>query len=101
MARLIWTRRAINDLDEIAEFTALDDESAAKRLTDRVVRHAEQLKRFPKIGSVPLELDSSEYRQIVEPPCRVFYKIKGSDIYIIHVIRSERILRLSNLEDSE
>ncbi len=101
MARLIWTRRAISDLDEIAEFIALDDESAAKRLTNRVFRHVEHLKRFPKIGSFPLELDGNEYRQIIEPPCRVFYKIKGSDIYIIHVIRSERILRLSNLKESE
>jgi toxin ParE1/3/4 len=101
MARLVWTHRATTDLNEIAEYISFDNYAAAMRLAGRVYDHAEQLARHPFSGSVPLELPNSEYRQIVEPPCRIFYKIKGDTVFIVHVMRSESILRPSRLEDPE
>ena len=47
----------------------------------------------PKSGSVPQELRGSRYRQIVEPPCRVFYRFDGKRVWILRVMRSERLLR--------
>ncbi|MFO1506405.1 MAG: hypothetical protein U1F23_04900 [Lysobacterales bacterium] len=45
-------------------------------------------------GVRPRELGPrSRYRQIVEPPCRVFYRFDGRAAYIVHVMRAERILR--------
>ncbi len=101
MARLVWTHRATNDLNEIAAFISLDDENAAFRLVARLYAHVEQLIEHPMSGSVPIELEGREYRQIVEPPCRIFYKIKDDTVYIVHVIRSERILRMSRFDDSD
>jgi len=101
MAQIVWARRAIADLAEIAEYIALDDEAAAVRLTERVYSHVEILSDHPRSGSIPLELEGREYRQIIEPPCRVFYKVKRGTVYIVHIIRSERILRLKNLRDQE
>jgi toxin ParE1/3/4 len=101
MARLVWTHRATTDLNEIAEYIAFDNYSAAMRFAGRVYAHAEQLARHPLSGSVPPELPNSEYRQIVEPPCRIFYKIKDDTVFIVHVMRSESILRLSHLEGAE
>jgi plasmid stabilization system protein ParE len=101
MARLVWTHRATVDLNEIADFIAFDNYSAAIRLTGRIFSHVEQLVRHPLSGSVPPELPNSEYRQIVEPPCRIFYKIRGDTIYIVHVLRTESILRPSRFEVSE
>jgi len=40
----------------------------------------------------------SSIRQPVEPPCRIFYKTKGDTVFIIHVMRSERILRASRFD---
>ena len=37
------------------------------------------------------------YRQIVEPPCRVFYRFDGAQVLILHVMRAERRLRRSRL----
>ncbi len=99
MARLAWTHRATSDLNEIAEYIALDNYAAAFRLVDRVYSHVEHLTRHPFSGSVPPELPKSEYRQIVEPPCRIFYKIKGDTVFIVHVMRTESILRLGRLEE--
>lgn len=101
MAEIAWTRRALEDLDEIAGYIALDDEEAAKHLVRRVFTHVEQLARHPKSGPVPPELPDSKYRQIVEPPCRIFYKIAGKTVYILHVMRTERIVRPGRIESDD
>jgi toxin ParE1/3/4 len=93
MAQIVWTEPALADLDTIADYIALDNPEAARRLVQNVLKHVEQLARHPKSGSVPAELRGSRYRQIVEPPCRVFYRFDGKRVWILHVMRSERLLR--------
>jgi addiction module RelE/StbE family toxin len=99
MAQLIWTKPALADLDVIADYIALDDEESAKRLVAKVFHHVEQLIDHPESGSVPPELRPVKtYRQIVEPPCRVFYRIRGKKIYIVHVMRGEQFLKKGMLK---
>lgn len=76
MAALIWTEPALQDLDAIADYIALDNRTAARELVRRVFQPVEQLQSHPDSGSVPSELrrSSRRYRQIVEPSCRVFYR---------------------------
>jgi toxin ParE1/3/4 len=95
MAQIIWTEPALSDLDAIADYIALDKPEAGRRLVQRVFKHVEQLATHPKSGSVPPELRGSRYRQIVEPPCRAFYRYDGKRVFILHVIRGERQLRPS------
>lgn len=97
MAEVIWTEPALSDLDAIADYIALDDPDAAAQLVRRVFQHVEQLSAHPKSGSRPPELKGWRYRQIVEPPCRVFYRIDGNRIYILHAMRGERLFRASRL----
>jgi len=99
MARLVWTEPALSDLDQIADHIALDDPEAARRLVKRLFRHVEQLQDQPESGSIPRELRPMKtYRQIVEKPCRVFYRHTGKTIFIVHVMRGERVLRARNLK---
>jgi toxin ParE1/3/4 len=98
MARLIWTEPALSDLDRIADYIALDDPEAARKLVRKIFAHVEQLAEFPESGSIPRELQPLQrYRQIVEKPCRIFYRVQGKTIYIVHVMRGERNLRRRNL----
>jgi len=97
MAEVIWTEPALNDLDTIADYIALDNPQAARDLVQRVFRHVEQLIEFPESGSKPPELKRTRYRQIVEPPCRVFYRIDEGKVFIVYVMRGEMRLRKSKL----
>ena len=98
MARLIWTEPALSDLDGIADYIALDDPEAARKFVRRVFAHVGQLEEFPESGSFPRELrPMRRHRQIVEKPCRVFYRIERKTIYVVHVMRGEQILRRRNL----
>ena len=97
MAEIIWTEPALSELEEIADYIALDNVPAAKELIQRIFAHVAQLAEHPLSGSVPPELKGWRYRQVVEPPCRVFYRIDGEQVVILYVIRSERPLRRSKL----
>ena len=93
MARLIWTEPALKDLETIAEYIALDKPDAAQRYIRKVFDSVERLKRFPGSGSVPPEIRNLPYRQIVIPPCRIFYRVEKEHVFIIYVMRSEQLLR--------
>jgi toxin ParE1/3/4 len=101
MAELIWTEPALRDLDAIGDYIALDNPQAARQLVQRVFKHVEQLSRHPSSGSVPRELRGLKYRQIVEPPCRVFYRTSQNRVVILHVLRGEMRLRKTILRRRE
>lgn len=101
MAEVIWAEPALSDLDTIADYIALDNPDAARRLVQRVFERVGQLQAHPEIGSKPRELKGWRYRQIVEPPCRVFYRYDGRRVYILYVMRSERLLRRGRLTARE
>ncbi len=93
MAQIIWTEPALQDLNEIAEYIALDKPSAASKLVQKIFTATERLEEFPKSGRKPPELNNSRYLEIVINPCRIFYRIEKTKVYILYVIRSERKLK--------
>ena len=97
MAQVVWSEPALSDLEAIAEYIALENPVAASELVTRVLRHVEQLIEHPESGSRPQELKRSRYRQIVEPPCRVFCRYDGQTVFVLHVMRAERLLRPGRL----
>ena len=101
MAEIVWSEPALNDLDAIADFIALENPTAAAEIVRRIFDHVEQLTEYPESGSRPRELKHSRYRQIVEPPCRVFYRYDGERVYILYVMRGEMRLRRSSLSKRE
>jgi toxin ParE1/3/4 len=101
MAEIIWTEPALSDLDAIADYIVLDNPEAAARLVKNVFAHVEHLARHPRLGSrIPELRYNPRYRQIVESPCRVFYRWdkKTKVIYILGVMRGERLFRKSWLK---
>ena len=62
---------------------------------DRVAR----LKTVSGLGRRPAELlPDTRYREVVVPPCRVFYRVEGCTAFLLDVMRSERLLRTHLLE---
>ena len=97
MVELIWSEPALHDLDAIADYIALDDPQAARGLVQRVFRHIEQLVEQPESGSRPPEIRQSRYLQVIEPPCRVFYRYDGERVFVLYVMRGEMRFRKSRL----
>ena len=93
MAQIIWTEPALLDLNEIAEYIALDKPSAASHLVQTVFTKTERLEEFPESGRKPAELKKSRYKEIIVNPCRILYRIERDKVYILYVVRSEKKLR--------
>jgi toxin ParE1/3/4 len=93
MAEVIWTEPALTNIDDIAEYIALHNIKAAKELVQRIFSKVDRLEKFPESGTVPIEIENLNFREVVVPPCRIFYRVKDRNVYILHVMRQERDLK--------
>jgi toxin ParE1/3/4 len=98
MAQIIWTEPARMALDSIADYIALENPVAARLFVQKISSSVKQLVHFPRSGSRIPEASRKGLRQLVIKPCRVFYRIKGDDIIILYVMRTERLFRKEFLE---
>lgn len=98
MAEVIWTEPALADLEAIADYIAVENPAAAREFIRRVFSHMDKPQQHPRLGRTPPELEGARYREIVEPPCRMFYRREGNRLFIVHVMRAERLLREENLK---
>ena len=98
MAKVIWTEPAISDLNDIAEYIALDKVSAAKKLVKKVFNRVELLSDAPSSGRKPPELGESRCREVIVGPCRIFYRSSGDEVIVHYAMRAERLLKNYILE---
>jgi toxin ParE1/3/4 len=100
MAEVTWTEPALQELDAIAEYIALDNPAAASHFVQEVFDKTERLENFPQSGRIPPELPNSVYREVVVPPCRIFYREGEKQVLVLYVMREERQLRAYMLGNS-
>jgi plasmid stabilization system protein ParE len=98
MAEVTWARTALADLVSIAEYIAIYNPAAAGKLVRKIRRHIDQLADHPKLGTALPIKAAHRYRQVVEPPCRVIYRISGDSVLIVAIQRCEQSLRIEELK---
>jgi toxin ParE1/3/4 len=95
--QIVWTDPALDDLDEIASYIAQDDPAAATRLVAACLTSVERLADYPSSGRTVPELRGRRYRELIERPCRLIYRVEGRAVVIVHVMRGERLLSRERL----
>lgn len=98
MAEIVWTLPCLENLDEIADYIALDKPDAAKNLIRRVLDEVEKLSAFPTSGNIPPELQGTLYRRIVVPPIIVYYRVEDDKMIMLHARRGERFFAIKDLQ---
>jgi len=98
MAEVVWTEPALQQLDAIAEYIALDKPPAAGKLVEAVFASTMRLEEFPQSGRTPPELPGSVYREVLVPPCRIFYRQEDNRVLTLYVMREEQQLRTLMLD---
>jgi toxin ParE1/3/4 len=94
---ILWAEVAESDLREIIAYIAIDSLSNALKILGRIKKRAAGLCRFPERGRIVPELQEQGipiYREVVETPWRILYRISANDVYILSVLDSRR-----NIED--
>ncbi|MCL2752014.1 MAG: type II toxin-antitoxin system RelE/ParE family toxin [Firmicutes bacterium] len=96
----VFLKEALEDIDGIYDYIAADSPIAALEVTDRILKHIEQLIEFPKSGKLyPDEkLKDYQFRTLTEPPYLIFYRLIDQTVTIYRVLHGARdILNAVNL----
>ena len=71
---VVFTQRALRDLDLIYEYIAADSPIYAQRYVDRLISRSSQIGQFPQSGRVVPECDAPDVREIIEGNYRIIYR---------------------------
>ncbi len=86
---IIWSPLAIEQVQHIASYIALDKPSIAVQWAEKIFNSVERLSDFPNSGRIVPEIKRNEIREIVQGNYRVIYKIKPKEVLIL-VVKSYR-----------
>ena len=75
MAEVVWTERAVNDLQAIYLFMARDATEYARLVNHRLYQAATRLEDFPRSGRVVPEWDSEDVRELIAQSYRIIYRV--------------------------
>jgi len=93
MAQVVWSDRAIKDIDQIASYIAKDSLQYAKEYVKLFFERAQVLEKYPYFGRAVPEINMSSIRQILCDRYRIIYEvINRNEIGIITVHHQSRSL---------
>ena len=95
--KVIWSPLAIEKLEVIAKYIALDKPSAADKWVNDVFDRADLLASQPKLGREVPELLGSNFREVVFGNYRIIYNV-GNEVNILTVRNSRQLLSSDNIK---
>jgi toxin ParE1/3/4 len=90
--RVVWSARALADVESIAAYIASDSPAYAKIVVKKIVKLTRQLARFPQSGREVPEFQDQSLRELLAYSYRVIYKVGTEEIIIASVIHGKRDL---------
>lgn len=92
--RLEWSPRAVEDVESIAIYIAVDSPAYAKSVVKKIVEKTRGLGKFPFTGRVVPEFDDENLREQFAYSYRIIYRVEDEVITIVAVIHGKRLLEL-------
>jgi plasmid stabilization system protein ParE len=91
--RIVWSRRAAQDLDSIVEYIASDSPTYAGTVLKKIVNQTKTLARFPQAGRAIPEFDDENLRELIAYSYRIIYRLRDDEALIVAVIHGKRVLQ--------
>jgi toxin ParE1/3/4 len=73
---VVFSPRAIKDLEAILRYLAVDNPEAAKILGRKLIEKAKDLGKFPLRGQQVPEFNDPSIRQLILRPYRIIYRVE-------------------------
>ena len=90
--RLAWLPDAIDDLDAIATYIAIESEQYAKQFVERISLRADSLIDWPLSGHVNPEAGREDIRELSVSPYRLIYRVTNSEVIVLAVLHGSRLI---------
>ncbi len=91
--RIVWSRRAVQDLETIASYIAQDSPAYASVVLKNIVSQTKMLARFPRSGRMVPEFADENIREILAYSYRIIYRLEPEEVIIAAVIHGKRMLQ--------
>jgi len=97
--KIIWSPFAHQRINDIADYIANDNLTAAERWVNSIYDTVKRLKDFPKSGRIVKEVDKEDIREIFFGNYRIIYHIEKTAINILTVRHGRQILPMEDLSN--
>lgn len=91
--RVAWSRRALNDVESIAEYIAADSPAYAGIVVKKIVSQTRMLAKFPRSGRKVPEFDDENVRELIVYSYRIIYRLQDSAVVIAAIIHGKQLLQ--------
>lgn len=91
---VVWSPRAIDDVEAIATYIAEDSIAYAKSVAQKIVASTRKLASFPMSGRVVPEFDQENIREVFAYSYRIIYRVEGETVTIAAVVHGRRPVEL-------
>jgi plasmid stabilization system protein ParE len=88
--KVIWTEKALADLEGICQFIARDSEAYARIFAKQVFEAVDNIGRFPLVGRMAPKQSRKTIREIFLGEYRIVYHIKSGAIELLSIIHGAR-----------
>jgi plasmid stabilization system protein ParE len=92
MAEVVWTLKALDDLEALGTFLERTSPSYARSLVGRLYESVEVLGEHPRMGRKVPEIDHDLVRERIVEGYRVMYQLFRERIEIVAVLHSRQDL---------
>lgn len=99
MAKVVWTKRALHDLEEIGDYISKDSVKYAKFTLEKLVDSASLIGKHPILGRLVPEAKDKAIWEIIKGNYRVIYQIRRDNaVFILTVFHTSRLLTKKDIE---
>jgi len=96
--KIIWSPLSLERMEEISDYIAYDNPSAAIKWIDTIFHKVESLPHNPEIGRVVPELELQNIREIISGNYRIIYRCEKSNIRVLTVRNFKQILPVKDMQ---
>lgn len=90
--KVIWSRRALLDVEHIRDYIAQDSPAYAQPFVERLLHATRHLPQFPHSGRAMPEAGNLRIREVIYQGYRIIYRLRSDAIEIVMVVHGSRNL---------
>ena len=94
--KVIWSQRALQDVEHIRDYIAKDSPVYAQPFIERLLHATRHLSQFPQSGRAMPEANNSNIREVIYQGYRIIYRVTAEAIEIVMVVHGRRNLQNSD-----
>jgi addiction module RelE/StbE family toxin len=97
--KLIWSERALSELERIGDYIGEDNPKAANRFVSRLWKRTAALKKHPRLGRIVPDANDESLREVIEGNYRIVYRLEKGSITVVTVFEGHRLFHTEDDHD--